>query len=625
MREELTEAPLIDNAGFDALLEYLERTRGFDFTAYKRSSLMRRITKRIQMLRIESFNDYIDYLEVHPEEFGQLFNTILINVTAFFRDPPAWESLSREIIPRILSTKQPGDQIRVWSAGCASGEEAYTLAMVISEALGIEQFRQQVKVYATDIDEEALNQARLASYSPDRVEGVPEELLAKYFENANGRYVFQNDLRRWVIFGRHDLIQDAPISRVDLLVCRNTLMYFNAEVQVRILNRFDFALNPGGYLFLGKAEVMLSRIAAFAPADLKRRIFTKASRGRAFDRTLVIPQRPVPIGDDGAFADARLRTVALEVDINAQVIVDNNGILAFANEFARTLLALTNNDIGRPLVELEFAHTPVDLVGLIDQTYVERRPRTIRDVDWPTLHTERRYIDITIIPLVNDSNPTVGTKIVFNDVTRVKHLQDELQQSHQELETTNEELQSSNEELETTNEELQSTVEELETTNEELQSTNEELETMNEELQSTNEELEATNEELRARSDELNDVNAFMGSILGSLRDGAIVVDRNLQVLSWNSRSEDMWGLRLDEVRGKHFMNLDIGLPVEQLRQPIRACLLGESNDEAITLNATNRRGKPIRVNVICTRLSGAGGATQGVILLLQEKRDENK
>ena len=190
------------------------------------------------------------------------------------------------------------------------------------------------------------------------------------------------------------------------------------------------------------------------------------------------------------------------------------------------------------------------------------------------------------------------------------------------METTNEELQSTNEELETTNEELQSTVEELETTNEELQSTNEELETMNEELQSTNEELQTTNEELRQRSSELNDINAFMTSILGSLRDGVIVVDQNMQVLAWNSRSEDLWGLRADEVRGKHFLNLDIGLPVEQLRQPIRTCLIGEVHGAEVAVNATNRRGKPIQVTAVCTPLRGSSGTTQGVIMLLQEKKD---
>jgi two-component system, chemotaxis family, CheB/CheR fusion protein len=608
-------------AQFDTLLDYLSRTRGFDFTAYKRSSLMRRINKRAQMVGLDMLGDYMDFLEVHPEEFGLLFNSILINVTSFFRDPPTWEYVSQEIIPRIVASKGRGEQIRVWSAGCASGQEAYSLAMLLSEALSPEQFRQQVKVYATDVDEESLSEARAASYAPDRVEGIPPQLLDKYFDKVNGRYIFQRDLRRSVIFGRHDLIQDAPISRVDLLVCRNTLMYFNAEAQARIMSRFDFALNPGGFLFLGKAEVMLSRINGFIPADPKGRIFIKNSRNRPNDRLIIPLPRYIGDGDSDsqALGEQRLRSVALEIDPNAQLVVDMNGALALANEAARNLLAIGSVDIGRPLSELSLTQLPVDLHALIDQISVERRPRTIRDVEVVSDGIERRFLDVTATPLLVNGSGSLGTKVVLTDVTRIRRLQDELHQSHQELETTNEELQSSNEELETTNEELQSTVEELETTNEELQSTNEELETMNEELQSTNEELESSNEELRQRSAELDEANAFMTSILGGLREGVIVLDRNLQVLAWNSRSEDLWGLRAEEVRGKHLLNLDIGLPMEQLKQPIRSCFVDGGSDQEVSFGATNRRGKPIQVRVTCTRLRNTTGGVHSVILFIEE------
>jgi len=210
-------------------------------------------------------------------------------------------------------------------------------------------------------------------------------------------------------------------------------------------------------------------------------------------------------------------------------------------------------------------------------------------------------------------------QISFNDVSRYHRLQEELERSKNELETAYEELQSSNEELETTNEELQSTNEELETTNEELQSTNEELETMNEELQSTNEELETTNTELRLRSDELNTANAFLASILTGLEVAVIVVDPKLQVLAWNHRAEDLWGLRANEVQGRHFMNLDIGLPVEQLLQPVRSVLTGETERAEVTLECRNRRGKPVRCPIRCTPLAGATGAMLGAILLMEE------
>ena len=216
---------------FEALLRYMRDSRGFDFTGYKRTSLMRRVRHRMDQAGYTSFEEYLDVLQASSDEFAALFNTILINVTAFFRDPEAWEFVSAEVISRMLAERGPGDPVRVWSAGCASGQEAYTLAMLLAEALGPEAFRQRVKIYATDIDEEALAEARAASYGAKAVESVPADLLGRYFEKVNGRYVFNKDLRRAVIYGRNDLVKDAPISRVDLLVCRNTLMYLNAETQ----------------------------------------------------------------------------------------------------------------------------------------------------------------------------------------------------------------------------------------------------------------------------------------------------------------------------------------------------------------------------------------------------------
>jgi two-component system CheB/CheR fusion protein len=270
-----TDANGAESPDFDALLDYLKRTRGFDFNAYKRPSLMRRVQKRMQAVNVSAFDHYIDFLEVHPEEFGQLFNVILINVTSFFRDDLAWDYVRDQVVPGLANA---GGAVRVWSAGCASGEETYSVAMLLAEAMGRDSFRDRVKIYATDIDDQALNQARAANYTEKQVAAVPRSMLEKYFVQEGDRYVFDKDLRRSVIFGRHDLIQDAPISRVSLLICRNALMYFNAEAQSRILARFHFALAPGGVLFLGKAEMLLTHSQLFAPLDLRRRIFRKVSK-----------------------------------------------------------------------------------------------------------------------------------------------------------------------------------------------------------------------------------------------------------------------------------------------------------------------------------------------------------
>src|SRR6266850_8058729 len=604
-----------DDQRFEAFLDYLKGTRGLDFTGYKRSSLMRRIQKRLQAVGSESYDAYQAYLEAHPEEFGLLFNTILINVTSFFRDPEAWGFLTSQIVPRLLAGSRPDTAVRAWSTGCASGEEAYTLAMILAEHLGIEAFRRRVKIYASDVDEDALMQARHATYSASDVEDVPPELLSKYFERIDDRYLFHKDIRRSIIFGRHDLLQDAPISRVSLLVCRNTLMYFTRETQAKVLNRFHFALRNGGFLFMGRAELLLTHGELFTPVELKWRVFTRTVTQNVRDPTP--PEREEERATMSN--DDRLQVLSLESDPLARVVVRRDGSLSSANIRARALFRLTHQDVGKRLQDLEMSYRPIELRSLIQDAMTLHRTVARKDILWPADGGEPRYLDLEILPLTDASGETLGVQLSFSDVSRYRHLQDELERSKNELETAYEELQSSNEELETTNEELQSTNEELETTNEELQSTNEELETMNEELQSTNQELETTNTELRMRSDDLNTANAFLASILSGLEMGVVVVDPKLEVLAWNHRAEDMWGLRADEVHGRHFMNLDIGLPVERLHQPLRAVLAGETARAELTLECRNRRGKSIRCPIRCTQLSRGNGETLGAILLMEE------
>jgi two-component system CheB/CheR fusion protein len=612
------------NPDLENLLEYIKRNRGFDFSGYKRASLTRRIRKRMQSIGVESYSDYLDYLEVHPDEFVELFNTILINVTTFFRDPQAWEYIASGIIPQIIASKQATTAVRVWSAGCASGEETYTIAILLAEALGIEEYTARVKVFGTDLDVDALNYARQANYNSKELQSVPPELVDKYFEQVNGRYLVQKQLRRSVIFGRHDLVQDAPISKIDLLICRNAIMYFNTETQAKILARFHFALNNNGFLFLGKAEMLFSRNHSYTPVDLRQRVFTKVGNRSMRDLLLntahsksqeIIPEMVDKVG---------IYETSFEVDLLAQIVVDSNGIVILANAEARNLFNLNLKDIDRPFQDLEISYRPVDLRSPIDQVRSNRRAISLKDIEWSIAQSASRYFDVQITPLLDENiDELLGIKITFTEVTRFKQLQQDLVHANQELETAYEELQSTNEELETTNEELQSTVEELETTNEELQSTNEELETMNEELQSTNEELQTMNEELRQRSDELNQVNTFLESILTSLRAGVVVLSRDLQILIWNRKAEDMWGLRFDEVFSKQLISLDIGLPIERLIQPLRAIITGESENYEVVLNAINRRGRAIECELICTPLQTSGSHIQGVILLMEQQQQQ--
>jgi two-component system, chemotaxis family, CheB/CheR fusion protein len=600
-----------EDRDFETLLRFLRDSRGFDFTGYKRTSLRRRVNKRMELVGIDSYAAYLDHLQVHPDEFTSLFNFILINVTSFFRDEQIWRYVADEIIPAIIRGKAPDESIRVWDAGCASGEEAYSLALLFAEALGKEEFRERVKIYATDVDGEALEEARHAAYTPKQMEPVPDELVRNYFLTSNGNFVLDQDVRRAVVFGRHDLVSDAPISRIDLLVCRNTLMYFNSDLQGKILQNFRFALNPSGFMLLGKAEMLFTRVRSFTPIDLKKRVFRPTDDRRADLAPRGGPREPE------LEPDVDTQRAAFESSPTPQLLIDSEGRVVKINASMRSLFMLSRDDVGRRLQDLEVSYRPVELRSRIDEAHARGSEVTVNGVDWKRPSGALIKLDIEVVPLFDAGGNALGTIVSFDDVTQYYNLEEELHTSHQELETAMEELQSTNEELETTNEELQSTNEELETTNEELQSTNEELETMNEELQSTNEELEAVNQEARERTVDLDDTNAFLAAVLEGIRAGMIVVDRDLQVRAWNRRAQDLWGLRADEVDGHPLTTLDIGLPVGSLLTPMRTAL--NDSTEVVEVDATTRRGRAMRCRVTISPLRASAGRIDGVILVMEE------
>jgi len=607
----------------EELLRFLRDARGFDFTGYKRSSLARRIRKRMHEVGIQDYGDYRDLLEINADEFNALFNTILINVTGFFRDVGPWQHLQREVLPDVVTMAETTDEIRVWSAGCSSGEEAYSLAISFAEILGLPDFLERVKIYGTDVDKEALQEARAAVYSAKVLEGLAPELREKYFEPNGTRFVFRPDLRRRVIFGRHDITRDAPISRLHLLVCRNTLMYFNVETQSQIIDRFHFALRGGGYLFLGKAEMLMSDGDRFEASNMRQRIFRRRPGRTAhlhqptfrFERV-----DPAPVPQDNRVQ--LLRGLMSEADPNEAIGLDLEGNVVFISSRARATFGLSQGDVGRAFHELEVSYRPTELRSVIERVQAERRPLRINAVPLHRGADDLQYFDVLVQPLTNEDGVPLGTAVVFIDTTRMVHLQEELKRTREDLETTSEELQSTNEELETTNEELQSSIEELETTNEELQATNEELETTNEELQSGNEELQTMNEEMRIRSAELDEARGFLEGVLTSLAAAVVVLDDNLIVRSWNAGAQDMWGLRPDETVGHGFFGLEFGLPTTPLRQVVDTCRMDGKRGGRLEVRGINRLGRGILCSVECSPLNGR--PHEGVVLLIEELSGED-
>jgi two-component system CheB/CheR fusion protein len=388
------------DANFEQLLQYLQQGRGFDFTGYKSPSLKRWIAKRNAIREYRALRR-LHRLSRGPS--GRIFVSVQyrpINVTAFFRDEEAWKYLAETIVPRILSYKQQNEPIRILERWLRLRRRSLLDRHVMAEALGRLDFRHRVKIYASDVDEEALITARQAIYGVKEISAVPDEWREKYFETVGGRHVFNAELRRSVIFGRHDLMQDAPMSRLDLLICRNTLMYFNAEAQGRILGRFHYAIKSSGFLFLGKAEMPLMSSSLFAPVELKHRVFSKLSQGNLRERLLVFAQNAGPELNNNVSRHIRLRDTAFDAGQIAQIVIDANGNLVLANQHARQLYGLVPKDIGRPFQDVELSYRPAELRSLIQRVYSEQKIVTIDNVERVFKNGESRYLNVQLVPLV---------------------------------------------------------------------------------------------------------------------------------------------------------------------------------------------------------------------------------
>jgi two-component system CheB/CheR fusion protein len=572
-------APAIDS-GFRPLLEKLSRTYNFDFREYKEPSLARRIRARMAALHVESFDTYARYLDQHAEEHIALFNTILINVTTFFRDPEAWKLIGSDVIPRIVDAAGDSRSIRMWCAGCSSGEEPYSLAMLLAEHLGERAGEYLVKIYGTDIDEEALTTARHAAYRLEQLKDVPSELVDRYFGRDGQLYRVRRDLRRWCIFGAHNLTQAPPLSHIDLLVCRNVLIYFTSELQERILTRFHYAIREDGYLFLGRSESLLARSRMFRPMQLKWRIFERTP-SVARQVTAVLPDRDEGHSAAGepttrAEASGPLRAQrALDALPAAVMIVDTTDTILAWNPAAEALFDLPQAAaLGRKFRDLDVSYRVEGLRARIEDVKARQVQARMENTTFSRRNGDTAHTDISILPMV-EAHRLIGVVVFAVEATEHARLKDQMSRVAEQHATAIEELQSTNEELETTNEELQSTNEELETTNEELQSTNEELETTVEELQAANTELGALNAELEGRTTELNRLDASHHALLDTLEHGLAVLDRDGVVTVWNLTADRMWGVRPEQIMNRHFFGLPLGEASAQVRTAFDRALSG--------------------------------------------------
>ena len=545
----------------DELLHFLAEERDFDLRGYKPTTLERRVRKRMGQLSVKDYESYAEYIRGNPAETGPLLETVLINVTEFFRDPEAWEIIARDILPHLLKGLRTGDSFRAWVAGCSTGEEVYSLAILVAEFFGSRVSEFDIKIYATDVDESALDIARRGEYPAEKLRRVRPEWRQKYFSSGNLPRI-NRDLRRMLVFGRSDLASDAPISHVQMIVCRNVLIYFDSITQTHILNRLHYALDPGGILFLGKAESKLGQSANFKAIDSRWRIFRKDGLDKSNGIASSSSFRNIEVmgNNDGSVRDDELSRVKLYYSALLEVLepgvfsLDANDVLVGDNKSALELWGLSGSRlVGQHISDSALMGRCPDLPAKIEESRRSSDNQVKFDCTIP-LEGEMRTLAVSIRPVSGNSGERVGTLIYAEDISHREKLQTTVEQ----LQSTGEELQSANEELETTNEELQSTNEELETTNEELQSTNEELETTNEELQSLNEELENMNEELEFRTRELDQVNSRYAETLERMPWAVTVLDSEGRVQFWNSAAQKLFDMEANSVVGLELSQLPI-------------------------------------------------------------------
>ncbi len=571
----------------------LARTR-VDFRDYKENTVNRRIARRMVALGIDEYEDYVAFCRVSTEEVDALFRDLLISVTRFFRDPDQFRALKPQL--KELVERKGNDPIRVWVAGCATGEEAYSIAILLGEAMGGIEYldKSRVQIFATDIDARALDVARAGLYPISAAQGVPEEYLDSYFDTTSGKLRVARPLRDVTLFSHHNIFQDPPFMNVDVVSLRNVLIYFNPMLQERVLTRLHYALNPSGLMFLGTSETVGNMQAQFRPTQGSDKIFVKRNTVRenlanrlmqteirgmpTSAQTQMRGPRPEAVDSKGAVMfDALLRGVAQ----NGFIATRNQSILRVIGDISPFLRL---SDQSRLTLSTDLLAAPLrdDAMSLIS---LSLKNKVRRKGQWRPIKTdEGDEARVVVYPLAFSGGEdqaliSIETRVAakptesLDELTEAERL-DYLRHIESEMMSTREALQQTIEELQTSNEELQSVNEELQSTNEELQATNEELETSNEELQSTNEELITVNEEMKVSSTELQKISAELVAILDSIPYPVVVLDEALIIRRASKPAKAFFGLDDLNHSGVHLAqcatNVGISPVVEKANEVFR-------------------------------------------------------
>ncbi|WP_448518476.1 chemotaxis protein CheB [Rhodoflexus sp.] len=556
--------PEIKTDSLQQIFKLLSKKTGTDFSLYKPTTILRRLEKRLDMLKLVNIDDYLSYIESHPEEIETLFKMILIGVTNFFRDTEAFAELEK-YLGKIISSKSLGESIRIWVPGCASGEEPYSIAILLAKMLGNKITNYNIQIFATDIDDRAIAHARRGSYGEQSMIHVEQPIIDTFFVREGNEYRLTKRIRSMVLFSKHDVTNNPPFVKLDLISCRNLLIYFSTALQKHVLPLFHYALNPNGYLFLGKSENIGQFSDLFATVDGRNKIFqrknTTSIHSLRFSpfATRLKTTVPVEVQD---LPTLSIREMVKETIYNTfdypYVVINSNMDILEVHGDVRLFLSLQQGTMAANIIKMAQPELQLDLRTHIARAVKDRIPISspirkisffdkdflVRVVIKPLIHS--RHHEELFMVIFEQQDPEKIAVIVpekaadFNENERIVELE-------QELIATKEQLQSFIEELETSNEELQALNEELQSANEELQSGNEELETTNEELQSTNEEMQiayaelrSTNEALEMQEKQLRESEKNIRALLNNSLQISMLIDKNYRIIAFNKPAVEM-------------------------------------------------------------------------------------
>ncbi|WP_161829733.1 chemotaxis protein CheB [Steroidobacter agaridevorans] len=576
--------------------EHLRHRLGHDFSQYKRSTMLRRVQRRMQVVGASTAEEYLERLESKADEARLLFRDLLINVTCFFRDAEAFDFLRREVIPALLRDKGAGDTVRIWTPGCSSGEEAYSIAILIAEALSRMQARPTIQIFATDIDEAMLQKARAASYPQSAVKDVPLELLDRYFYAQDDDYALTQSVRDMVRVSNHNLIKDPPFSRVDMIVCRNLLIYLNSNLQQRLIPVFHYALKPQGWLFLGSAENIAARNDIFDTVDAPAKVYRRrGSHRQSVAMPLFVQPLALAAADPLPAQDARRpldrsdtagRRI-LERYAPPHVVVNSDSDIVRASGRTGKYLELAEGTPSNKVTDLAKRGLRSAVRSVLEGARSTRKRTIKRDVAVEGDDESVLHVDVIADPLNEED-----VLLVFQDAGAGRET-DADTDVQEESYSQEERIKQLEDELDETRSRLRTTIEELETSNEELKSSNEEMMSMNEELQSANEELATVNEELKNKVDQLARANSDLQNFIESTQVPTIFLDRKMRIRSFTPATRGLFRFQ-EQDRGRLFSDVvsradqrqleALGRKVLETGEPVEQELAIEDGDESYVL-----------------------------------------